>query len=254
MSPALEPEFSSANKSMTAAGFTDLEMMAMDGTAADAHEVMEHVAAKGFPTLVMFRNADPSDFIVYEGERSSKDMVAFLEEEIKAYLRRKHAKAKAKAKAKVKAKATAKAKAKATAKAKAKGDTQIKDKNKGSGRMKSNAKAKIDVNAKEPQAATTISREAVVSESGQQVSVGVLLEQLGLQRLGDLFEQEEIDIHALKLLRESDLKELGIKTGPRIKLMNAIDGLLTNPSEGEPKEEEEEEEEEEEDGTGKSEL
>ena len=48
------------------------------------------VGAEGFPTLVLF-DGEPSKFKLYSGERTKKAMAAFLQEEIKVFLRRKHA-------------------------------------------------------------------------------------------------------------------------------------------------------------------
>jgi hypothetical protein len=51
------------------------------------------------------------------------------------------------------------------------------------------------------------------------------LTRLGLERLSEVFAREEIDMQSLRLLRESDFDALGIRTGPRLKLMQAL-GLL----------------------------
>ena len=51
------------------------------------------------------------------------------------------------------------------------------------------------------------------------------LKKVGLQKLEAIFEREEVDLESLQLLREEDYKDMGIKTGPRLKLLNAL-GLL----------------------------
>jgi class 3 adenylate cyclase/tetratricopeptide (TPR) repeat protein len=53
-------------------------------------------------------------------------------------------------------------------------------------------------------------------------SVEDLLAQLGLSDYADLFEREEIDLAALQYLTDAHLKELGLPTGPRLKLLSAI--------------------------------
>ena len=49
-----------------------------------------------------------------------------------------------------------------------------------------------------------------------------LLRRLGLSQLGPVFANEEIDLEALRLLKLPDYEALGIKMGPRVKLMNAL--------------------------------
>lgn len=45
----------------------------------------------------------------------------------------------------------------------------------------------------------------------------------GLTEYASLFEEEKIDLDAIILLSEDDLKALGLPLGPRRKLMSAID-------------------------------
>ncbi len=49
-----------------------------------------------------------------------------------------------------------------------------------------------------------------------------LLARLGLERLGPLFAENEVDLDTLRILSEADLQELGIPFGPRKKLLNAL--------------------------------
>ena len=52
--------------------------------------------------------------------------------------------------------------------------------------------------------------------------VGVFLTTLGLQEWIPLFERERIDLFALHLIDENDLRTMGIPTGPRKKIVKAI--------------------------------
>jgi class 3 adenylate cyclase len=49
-----------------------------------------------------------------------------------------------------------------------------------------------------------------------------LLATLGLERLGPLFDEHEVDLDTLRILSEADLQELGISFGPRKKLLKAL--------------------------------
>ena len=49
-----------------------------------------------------------------------------------------------------------------------------------------------------------------------------LLARLGLERLGPLLAENEVDLDTLRILSEADLQELGIPFGPRKKLLNAL--------------------------------
>ncbi|EEF42268.1 conserved hypothetical protein [Ricinus communis] len=53
-------------------------------------------------------------------------------------------------------------------------------------------------------------------------TVESLLHSLGLGKYAILFKAEEVDMTALKQMRESDLKELGIPMGPRKKILLAL--------------------------------
>lgn len=55
-------------------------------------------------------------------------------------------------------------------------------------------------------------------------SIHDLLARLGLERLGPLFVEQEVDLETLRILSDSDLQELGIPFGPRKKLLNALGG------------------------------
>jgi class 3 adenylate cyclase len=52
-----------------------------------------------------------------------------------------------------------------------------------------------------------------------------LLARLGLERLGPLFAENEVDLDTLRILSEADLQELDIPFGPRKKLLNALADL-----------------------------
>ena len=52
-----------------------------------------------------------------------------------------------------------------------------------------------------------------------------LLSRLGLERLGPLFAENEVDLDTLRILSEADLQELDIPFGPRKKLLNALADL-----------------------------
>jgi len=54
------------------------------------------------------------------------------------------------------------------------------------------------------------------------IGVEEFLTGLGLGKYAELFAQAEIDLEALALLEEGDLKELGLPIGPRLKLRKAI--------------------------------
>ena len=51
------------------------------------------------------------------------------------------------------------------------------------------------------------------------------LKEIGLEKLEAVFEREDVDLESLQLLREEDYKDMGIKTGPRLKLLNALGRL-----------------------------
>jgi len=190
---ALEPEFIAANKTIELNGFTDITLMGMDATkSAAAAELMEHVGAKGYPTLVLFRGG-PDDFTLYEGERTSVEMVRYLEGEIKQFLRRKYHGS--------------------TRSEPALPDTGKTPKGTRKQRQKGKGKGK----------GPSVSSSSSPQPPDEQLTQ--LLTRLGLERLSEVFAREEIDMQSLRLLRESDFDALGIRTGPRLKLMQAL-GLL----------------------------
>lgn len=59
-----------------------------------------------------------------------------------------------------------------------------------------------------------------------------LLEALGLERYGPAFAANDVDLAALRLLSEADLKELGLSLGHRRKLMAALSGAATPGASG----------------------
>lgn len=56
-------------------------------------------------------------------------------------------------------------------------------------------------------------------------TIDELLESLNLSCLSSIFSAEDIDLAALKLLKQQHLMDMGIKLGPRVKLMKAIESL-----------------------------
>ena len=52
--------------------------------------------------------------------------------------------------------------------------------------------------------------------------VGVFLATLGLAEWIPLFERERIDIYALNLINDDDLRTMGVPTGPRKKIIKAL--------------------------------
>ena len=51
------------------------------------------------------------------------------------------------------------------------------------------------------------------------------LEQLGLERYGAVFAENDVDLDALRLLTDDDLEKLGVSLGHRKKLLKAIEAL-----------------------------
>ena len=73
--------------------------------------------------------------------------------------------------------------------------------------------------------------------SSEYESLNVLLASLGVEKYSSLFIDEEIDLEILKMMGESDLSEIGIPKGPRLKILRAIAGYITpsnTPSAAEP--------------------
>lgn len=77
----------------------------------------------------------------------------------------------------------------------------------------------------EPPPAVDRSHFAVAAERPSFRTVDELLESLNLSCLSSIFSSEDIDLAALKLLKNSHLTDMGIKLGPRVKLMKAIESL-----------------------------
>ncbi|XP_074559136.1 uncharacterized protein LOC141815068 isoform X2 [Curcuma longa] len=57
---------------------------------------------------------------------------------------------------------------------------------------------------------------------GEPLTVGDMLKSLGLGKYSILFQAEEVDMTALRQMRDNDLKELGIPMGPRKKILLAV--------------------------------
>lgn len=62
------------------------------------------------------------------------------------------------------------------------------------------------------------------------VTVGVLLQSLGLSKYAILFQAEEVDMAVLRQMGDNDLKELGIPMGPRKKILMALMGRSKRPT------------------------
>ena len=139
------------------------------------------VGAEGFPTLVLF-DGDPSKFKLYSGERTKKAMAAFLQEEIKVFLRRKHANKRKEARSKMGPGVSSKVSGEASA-TKTKGDFSAararRDKDKGAGKTEPKRAAK-------PAAPTREAAKSAPSERGQDPGEGLeqVLQGLKLERLG----------------------------------------------------------------------
>ncbi|KAG1327027.1 protein bicaudal C [Cocos nucifera] len=58
--------------------------------------------------------------------------------------------------------------------------------------------------------------------SDERLTVSSLLHSLGLEKYVITFQAEEVDMTALRQMRDSDLKELGIPMGPRKKILLAV--------------------------------
>src|SRR5215208_7414935 len=64
-----------------------------------------------------------------------------------------------------------------------------------------------------------------------------LLAQLGLQRYEAAFRDNDVDLDALRVLSEADLKDLGLSLGHRRKLLAALAaGVAPTPDDGAPQE------------------
>ncbi|KAL3684215.1 hypothetical protein R1sor_002237 [Riccia sorocarpa] len=61
------------------------------------------------------------------------------------------------------------------------------------------------------------------AEAGESTIAG-LLQALGLSKYLATFQEEEVDMTALKHMKDDDLKELGIPMGPRKKILLAVSG------------------------------
>jgi|Transcript_26008 hypothetical protein len=53
-----------------------------------------------------------------------------------------------------------------------------------------------------------------------------LLTKIGLDRFVSTFQDEDMDLEALSLCEEADLKDLGLTKGPRVKLLRALQGIF----------------------------
>ena len=53
-------------------------------------------------------------------------------------------------------------------------------------------------------------------------SLSAWLKSCDLERFIEIFEENEVDLTTLRLLTESDLKELGLPFGPRKRILNLL--------------------------------
>ncbi|KAL3691872.1 hypothetical protein R1sor_005523 [Riccia sorocarpa] len=60
-------------------------------------------------------------------------------------------------------------------------------------------------------------------KAGESTIAG-LLQAPGLSKYLAIFQEEEVDMTALKHMKDDDLKELGIPMGPRKKILLAVSG------------------------------
>ena len=61
-----------------------------------------------------------------------------------------------------------------------------------------------------------------VAVLGLTITVTALLARIGLAKYAPALREAEVDMEALVLLREADLRELGLPKGPRVKLMHTL--------------------------------
>ena len=148
------------------------------------------VGAEGFPTLVLF-DGEPSKFKLYSGERTKKAMAAFLQEEIKAFLRRKHANKRKEARSKMGPGVSSKVSGEASA-AKTKGDFSAararRDKDKGAGKAEPKKAAKPAAPKREAAKSAPQEQGQASGEGLEQVLHGLKLERLGVRHLEFLCE------------------------------------------------------------------
>ncbi|CAL1413708.1 unnamed protein product [Linum trigynum] len=81
-------------------------------------------------------------------------------------------------------------------------------------------KSAAPVSAPVAPAISVLSKQTYAGE--EQQTVEGLLHSLGLEKYAIIFKAEEVDMHALKQMGESDLKELGIPMGPRKKILLSL--------------------------------
>merc|ERR1712216_1102038 len=70
--------------------------------------------------------------------------------------------------------------------------------------------------------ATSLSKNHTIKQSLEGVSLQSFLEGLGLSKHLSVFQNEELDMEALKLMTEDDFKEIGIPKGPRVKIIHRL--------------------------------
>ena len=141
------------------------------------------VGAEGFPTLVLF-DGEPSKFKLYSGERTKKAMAAFLQEEIKVFLRRKHANKRKEARSKMGPGVSSKVSGEASA-TKTKGDFSAARARRDTGTGKAEPKKAAKPAAPKREAAKSAPQEQgqASGEGLEQVLQGLKLERLGVSKI-----------------------------------------------------------------------
>ena len=146
---------------------------------------------------MLFRTRDPDDFSLYKGERSQEAIADFMHAEVKSFTKLQNGIPEKTAKSKKTVKSS-------------------------SARKKSKSQKVLPTGA-EPAAAAPKTAEsnaadpitASVGSRGEREDEGIasFLDRINLSKYRTLFEEEEIDIEALKLFQTEDFTDLGIKLG-----------------------------------------
>jgi SAM domain (Sterile alpha motif)/KH domain len=116
--------------------------------------------------------------------------------------------------------ATAKARAKAKAAAKAAGSSVCTSKS--SSRAASPPRAVLGAATTGSSSASTATSATAAPIATTPADLAELLSDLKLTKYNAAFEENEVDIDAVKLMSEADFSELGVPKGPRLKIMNAV--------------------------------
>ena len=201
----MEPQYAEAAISIKSTGYSLKVLLAnMDGSADQS--VLEQFGAKGFPTIVLFKDKDPARFELYGGERTSAAILEYIHAEYKT-LKARLNKAGGRKPPQPPQPPGGGVKGKAPQKAGGSG---------GSSPAKAPAPAPGDAPA---------SLKAELASNNVIATMAEFLAPLGLQHYETLFRDEEIDIPALRLFGAADFKEIGLKLGARVKIMEALKAL-----------------------------